>query len=370
MTVGTNRIIGLDLIRATAILLVLIGHFELISDSSLNFSFYKMGFYGVELFFVLSGFLIGQILIKSYQNGLDFSVIKTFWYRRWLRTLPLFLLIIVVRELFFNPTGQFHYLHFFFLHMAIKPIGYDTLWFGESWSLAVEEWFYLLIPFLFAVFSFLKFKRKQVLTIFPVLLVGFVVIRFVFLTHSTSLPDYDMEIRKFTFLRLDSICFGVFLAYLKINFKDFYLLLSKRIVFIVVLATFLILNFVGNILIYDFVGEKLIPATVGFSLLSFLFVMSIPFLENMKWNVNTKTGWFIRSSILYTSLFSYSIYLIHIPIYQSIVSSLDSFSIVWWIQVFVAMGIIYLVAYLLYFFFELPILKWRDRITNQKKRND
>lgn len=366
----TKRNSGLDLIRATAILLVLVGHFELISDTSMNYSFYKMGFYGVELFFVLSGFLIGQILIKTYQKGLNLSVIKTFWYRRWLRTLPLFLLIIVVRELFFNSSGQFHYLHFFFLQMSIKPLDYDTMWFGESWSLAVEEWFYLFVPFIFLVFSVFKFKRKQVITIFLFFFVGFVIVRFLYLTRSTLLPDYDTEIRKFTFLRLDSICIGVFLAYLKINFEDFYKLMSRKVVFIGALLIFLSLNFVGNILVYDFVGEKLIPSTIGFSLLSFLLVMLIPFLENLKWNSKTKLGLLIRPIVLYTSIFSYSIYLIHIPIYQSVVSNLHFFSLAWWIQVILAIVIIYLLAYLLYFFFELPILKWRDRITTQNEKND
>jgi peptidoglycan/LPS O-acetylase OafA/YrhL len=100
------------------------------------------------------------------------------------------------------------------------------------------------------------------------------------------------------------------------------------------------------------------------------YKMEVYLVENVKWMSETKSGWYICSIILYTSIFSYSIYLIHIPIYQSLVSNLDFFSIVWWMQVIVAIGIIYLLAYLLYFFFELPILKWRDRITTQKKKYD
>ena len=86
-----QRNVGLDVIRATAILCVMVSHTLLFLDMDRNFkSLLYFGFIGVELFFVLSGFLIGTILLKIHTRSdrLRWSDVRHFWLRRWFRTLP------------------------------------------------------------------------------------------------------------------------------------------------------------------------------------------------------------------------------------------------------------------------------------------
>ncbi|RYE13802.1 MAG: hypothetical protein EOP34_08005 [Rickettsiales bacterium] len=80
---STHRSFGLDLARAIAIGLVLMSHF---GHNALD----ALGFWGVELFFALSGFLIGQILWRNFSQTDNWSgkQILNFWQRRWWRTLP------------------------------------------------------------------------------------------------------------------------------------------------------------------------------------------------------------------------------------------------------------------------------------------
>jgi len=97
-----KRIIGLDSLRAIAILLVLMAHFV----NKLDF----LGLYGVELFFSLSGFLIGGILYRSMasEHCWSFKHVKSFWVRRWWRTLPnyyLFLLVSIPFHYFVTKGG-------------------------------------------------------------------------------------------------------------------------------------------------------------------------------------------------------------------------------------------------------------------------
>jgi peptidoglycan/LPS O-acetylase OafA/YrhL len=88
----TSRVYGLDVFRAVAILFVLIGHsFENAKILPEIKVFGRLGIVGVELFFVLSGFLIGSIIMRLIDEKRFHTLgdISAFWKRRWLRTLPL-----------------------------------------------------------------------------------------------------------------------------------------------------------------------------------------------------------------------------------------------------------------------------------------
>src|ERR1041385_6257581 len=150
--VSASRVFGLDCLRAMAILGVIFAHgFVLLYPQMPAWLglFGHGGFYGVELFFVLSGFLIGRILIRydsDLGNGLTVTV---FYLRRWFRTLPLFWLFVglnVLLELQIRDhrmsLGEVLEHGFFFRTLT----AYHPSFFPESWSLAIEEWFYLLFP--------------------------------------------------------------------------------------------------------------------------------------------------------------------------------------------------------------------------------
>src|SRR5436190_12704567 len=174
------RVFGLDPRRAAAILMVICAHGFVVLYSHfgdvLGF-FGHGGFCGVELFFVLSGFLIGQILIRTGADLSRAGNVAFFYVRRWFRTLPLFFLFLIVNiiseRLFRAHAVNFReaLTHGFFLR---NWSGFHMTFFPESWSLAIEEWFYLLFPaalwlglkftkrfgdvFLTAAFSFLAFS--------------------------------------------------------------------------------------------------------------------------------------------------------------------------------------------------------------------
>ncbi|MET0637730.1 MAG: acyltransferase [Chitinophagaceae bacterium] len=139
------RSYGLDVVRAGAVLIILFSHsLELLH---VYIPFFWIGTYsGVDLFFSLSGFLIGRILITLFnQPDPSISLIKSFWRRRWLRTLPLYFIVLsanIIISLITWPAFRIDWTYFVFL----QNFHNNPYFFGESWSLGIEEWFYFLVP--------------------------------------------------------------------------------------------------------------------------------------------------------------------------------------------------------------------------------
>ena len=92
---------------------------------------------GVEIFFVLSGFLVGGILFEQVMSGASWhSLLPTFWVRRWIRTLPSYYLFLGLNILIYQRSGLPPLAPYFaFLQNFVHPI---PSFFSDSWSLAIE----------------------------------------------------------------------------------------------------------------------------------------------------------------------------------------------------------------------------------------
>jgi peptidoglycan/LPS O-acetylase OafA/YrhL len=134
----------LDGIRGLAILLVLAQHINLPSST-------LAGLVGVNLFFVLSGFLITSILIAEQDKNGAISL-RRFYERRVRRLLPALVAVLIATGVLMALRGQLGAyigpaaVSFFYVSDIAKAIGYDLGYVGHTWSLAMEEQFYLLWP--------------------------------------------------------------------------------------------------------------------------------------------------------------------------------------------------------------------------------
>ena len=220
---------GLDLVRAAAIASVMIYHANTMmlvpGQAPLIISF---GWMGVDLFFVLSGFLIASQLLKPFESGArpDYG---RFFARRALRTLPAFAVVVIVYFVFprlretplIQPFWQFAT---FTENLLFKPTGPKA--FDQVWSLCVEEQFYLLFPLVLGLAASKLSARKTVAILLGLIgagifLRGFLWLAFVadksFDVHSGSdWQPYVSLIYYPTWGRLDGLLAGIALALLKI----------------------------------------------------------------------------------------------------------------------------------------------------------
>ena len=210
-----KHVYGLDAVRAAAIALVVYQHgalfFFLCYGTPVIWT--KVGTIGVTLFFALSGFLIGGILLNLGESLGDPRVAARFWLRRALRTLPNYYLFILINVgfwyVFQRPRGYpspFPLLprYVFFL----QNFGHGKTWFlSESWSLSVEEWFYFLFPL--GLFAGLRLFRVPFIRVFWALTGTMVVIPVLLRAVTLTPEDWALGITKVVIYRPDSIAMGL-----------------------------------------------------------------------------------------------------------------------------------------------------------------
>jgi peptidoglycan/LPS O-acetylase OafA/YrhL len=153
----TRRIPELDGLRAIAVTMVVLWHYVGIPGGDPLHTLFRPGRSGVDLFFVLSGFLITAILIESRGSQ---GYFRDFYTRRAFRILPVYLvmlaLLIVGRHTNWNPAvfgcdyATWVYALFVQNFEAVRLKSYGAPWMAITWSLAIEEQFYLLFPLLVA----------------------------------------------------------------------------------------------------------------------------------------------------------------------------------------------------------------------------
>ncbi len=305
-----KRKFGLDFVRALAILLVIFAHAGIFFIGTFNYIIENsgLGFFGVEFFFVLSGFLIGQILLREFAKSNEFSTVRKFWIRRWFRTLPnyyifLFLETIVILNVIPNYFEFFSwdYLSYYFLLQNITSPMNVIYFFTLSWTLAVEEWFYILIALLiFCLMCIRKNSSKAVIYSAIALILFSTIMRVVF-AHYFS--DYRLnDLRMIMPLRLDAIAWGVVAAYIKYSYISAWG--KNRIAFAII--GFLMLCGCFMIMQSVVFRELFLTKIFIFSLVSIFSALCLPLFDT--WNI--ATSWF-KKWVHSISAWSYSIYLSH-----------------------------------------------------------
>ena len=196
---------GLDTLRAFAVIIVLIGHWglpvKLGSTAGLLFrGIFPPGKFGVDLFFVLSGFLITSILLDAVNSkGNKLTILRTFIVRRTLRIFPIYYITICVLLLMGYPYIKQHL--FWFLSYTSNVLMYkEERWndLTHTWSLSVEEQFYLIWPWLVVYI----YPRFLIYLFFISILVGI---------STTLLVKFQVQPNYFVFLLMPACmqAFGI-----------------------------------------------------------------------------------------------------------------------------------------------------------------
>lgn len=215
LQVYTNRNFGLDVCRCLAISMVLIIHSgQNIFQTSFPFLWY-LPIGGVELFFSLSGFLIGRVLLGLFDKpSVTFKDIGVFWAQRWLRTLPLYYVLYFVylfRDNLFMYPVSFDGRYLLFLHNFTTP---PPPFFGESSTLSIEEWFYFTVPLLTYIVVLLA---RQFKASFLAGTRAYVTVAFALIVFSIFLRGQYINTGRFiavsVIFRMDAIAYGLLMAY-------------------------------------------------------------------------------------------------------------------------------------------------------------
>jgi peptidoglycan/LPS O-acetylase OafA/YrhL len=199
----------LDGLRGIAILMVMVHRFWPRTGVGVAADVAGAGWIGVDLFFVISGFLIAGILLDT--KG-DPGYFRNFYARRALRIFPLYYLFVIAVFIAFAGNPEFRERAgsplWYLLHLGNVPEGLLGLavpyWIAPVWSLAIEEQFYLTFPWL------VRFLDRRRLTI---VLVGMVVLApMIRLVTMLAFPDHERVQYLFTLCRIDTIAIGCLLA--------------------------------------------------------------------------------------------------------------------------------------------------------------
>ncbi|MEY2846836.1 MAG: hypothetical protein RL076_2382 [Chloroflexota bacterium] len=357
-----SRRFGIDVLRAVAILCVVIAHFmplvftEWTSTRDFFKWFLAMGSLGVNVFFALSGYLIGIILMRHIAHIHQFAVVKRFWIRRWLRTLPAAYVSAVISWIVATPNNVGDFFRSIFFVGTIHPLYISTeipFW----WSLGTEELFYVLFPL--ALFALVKLVPRM--TAMAIVLATIVIASFLgrYLWMINIPKDAWKAIEYVMYIRLDAMVWGILIAWMRVARPHWF-----RSVAELGYAPGIMTVAIGIMVYVDYlrwpVLAVMIPQTcitVGTSLL-------IPACENLK-----TLGWqLVDRVVVWIAFISYSLYLYHVMVMLRLsreIGPATSWGMLGTNALLYLVGAIGLAA-LSYYFVEKPVLTWRDRTFSDK----
>jgi peptidoglycan/LPS O-acetylase OafA/YrhL len=367
---------GLDGLRAIAFLLVF----------ALHTGYLEIGWVGVSLFFVLSGFLITGILLDMKNALVSKDYFTKFYGRRFLRIFPLyyfylFLVVVVCTgliSLHYRPRymqialDQIWYAvayvyDFFFATAAFK----NSNFLDHFWSLSVEEQFYILWPFLILRVPEKSLKKLFLAFIFmgPAFRLGFYFVHASGIFSSFLAESPAQAIYPLPFSHMDAFALGAYISRFSIpRAKQQFFILLALVPMTGFTAQYLATGEIGPFSAFGYPLQ--LPNSYqfiwGYSLINYLFAVLIYGVAREKWLVR-----FLEVRPLgYLGKISYGLYVYHFPIIWFSARIVDlgiPLSIAKPLSASIALLATIIVASLSYFLLERPALNLKDRFFVFKK---
>jgi peptidoglycan/LPS O-acetylase OafA/YrhL len=216
-----HKLLGLDHLRALAITYVLLFHYQIFAHPDWVNKVGGFGWTGVDLFFVLSGFLIAGQLFAAMAKGQPIAM-REFFIKRFFRIIPPYLLILGLYVAFplLREREQMAPLWKYLTFTVNFGLDYrQTGTFTHSWSLCVEEQFYLVLPLILWVWGYFKIGKKGIYLLVALFLAGFAIryLNWHYLVEPASNTDhfgalFNKYIYYPTYNRLDGLLMGVSIA--------------------------------------------------------------------------------------------------------------------------------------------------------------
>lgn len=356
--IDRKRVFGLDLLRAFAIFCVVQGHAEqILFDTPLD-RFTDMPVpHGVDIFFVMTGFLIGKSFInhlERHDNRISCSKTLSFYTRTALRILPNYLFILLINYLLVHhhviegDTKTFPLWRFATFTQNLFTPFWGFYW--ESYSLPVQWWFYIFFPLLLTFFCLFSKPKKFIPWLCLFFIIASIAFRLSIADHVTDRFHWDIWIRKTMASRTDNIYIGVLAAWVMCYFPKQW---ERHAV-----ACFVI----GWLV---FAATSIVPRTPGtfyydnlyLTISAFAIALWFPLLSKWK-SYKTRFGGFVSR----VSVLSYAMFLTNLLLLQVLENNFTNFMShyavaypVYWLVVFAA-------AYVLYIFVEKPFIKLREHV--------
>lgn len=360
-----QRIYGFDLLRAYAIFRVANGHGGHFLNGTIfeNFPWFVSPS-GVDIFFVLSGFLIGYSFISNINKSKENNTLKlslNFWKRASFRILPNYYFILIIHY-YLTDIGMLNgnleknnmWLFATFTQNLVYPF---SSFFWESWSIAVQEWFYLLFPVLLLIGTRFLNVKKSILIII-LLFIGTSLFYRIYMNNAGEYNRFlwDINFRKVTASRIDSIAFGILAAWIRYYYSEIW-------------GKYALYAFIAGIAL--FVGVVYMPFNLNtiyaniiiLSIPPIAIMLTFPLIDKLK-NIKTRIG----KIITHFSILSYAIYLTNLLINRLIITNYTDVLSDNGIVNYIAFWLITLASsYLLYMLIEKPIYKYGNKIFHTTK---
>jgi peptidoglycan/LPS O-acetylase OafA/YrhL len=174
-------------------------------------------FFGMDLFFVLSGFLIGSILIRSVESS-GSQQVRRFYLRRMFRTFPSYYVLLTLLAVTSTLTvAQRQHLWFEYVYLTNYrlPLVPGDLVMPWGWSLALEEQFYLTVPLLFFLLQRLRSNRTRLILLCGLWVSALVIRLALYASHHWSESDLYNFLYYRTHTRFDTLVAGILLAFVQ-----------------------------------------------------------------------------------------------------------------------------------------------------------